>query len=151
VIGADVRPDWGCNRWHIWRTIGAVHARRVRLRSAVQVVAYVGIAVSGIIPQASVELKRLIELIDPLARVIDRRWVVRRNSRWRDNARGAASVGYRNRRDIDAATSWNFARTFGAFALAVFAFRFFRSCVREKGTLRLGGVKIFGVLRSAPG
>jgi hypothetical protein len=52
-----------------------------------EVVAYVGVAVSGIIPQAPVKWKRLIKLVDPLAGVID----------GRRNVRGRRRLGQRQR------------------------------------------------------
>ena len=61
------------------------------LGSAVQVVAYVSIAIGRIIPQTSVQWKGLIKLVDALAGVIDGGWVVR-GDRWRHDARGASGV-----------------------------------------------------------
>jgi hypothetical protein len=50
-------------------TVAAV----TRLPLPGEVVAYVGVAVSGIVAQAPVKRKRVIKLVDPLARVIDGR------------------------------------------------------------------------------
>jgi hypothetical protein len=52
-----------------------------RLPLPVEVVAYVGVAVGGIIPQAAVEWERLIKLIDPLAGIVDGRRNVRTRRR----------------------------------------------------------------------
>jgi len=68
----------------------------------VHVVAYVGVAIGGIIPQARVKWKRVIKLVDPLARVVDgrrnvrsRRWLGQRQRgralNWRDVRAAAAS------------------------------------------------------------
>jgi hypothetical protein len=59
----------------------AVGCRAPRLRLSVEIVAQVGVAVGGIVPQALVKLKRLIDLTNPLAGVADGRRVVRSDSR----------------------------------------------------------------------
>jgi hypothetical protein len=59
----------------------AVGCRTPRLRLSVEIVAQVGVAVGGIVPQALVKLKGLIELTNPLARVADGRRVVWSGSR----------------------------------------------------------------------
>jgi hypothetical protein len=70
----------------------------------VEVVAYVGVAVGGIIPQAAVEWERLIQLVDPLAGIVDGRRNVRTRRRlgqrqrwcalnWRDVGTAAAARG----------------------------------------------------------
>src|SRR6266705_5077166 len=112
IDGVSLRSE-GCER-NDYLIRGTIHRHSARgRRLAVQVVAYIGIAVSGIIPQAPVELKRLIELIDPLARVIDWRWVVRRDSgrlhrqggrSWKTSHRGnRRNEGGAPSRDVDAA------------------------------------------------
>src|SRR5262249_41515856 len=60
--------------------------------SAVQVVAYISIATDRIVPQTSVQWKRLIKLVDALAGVIDGGWVVSGDRRWRHDARGASGA-----------------------------------------------------------
>ena len=59
----------------------AAVAATTRLPLPVEVVAYVGVAVSGIIPQTPVKWKRVIQLVDLLAGVIDRRRNVRSRRR----------------------------------------------------------------------
>ena len=77
-------------RWTVLKCLGrriqlgsgrAIGCRTPRLRLSVEIVAQVGVAVGGIVPQALVKLKRLIELTNPLARVADGRRVVRSGSR----------------------------------------------------------------------
>ena len=69
-----------------------------------EIVAYVLVAICGIVPQAPVEWKRLIKLLDPLAGVVDRRRNVGRRGglgqrqrwcalNWRDVRTAAAARG----------------------------------------------------------
>src|SRR4249920_1324516 len=75
--------------WSEWRrsstarrgTCCAPPAAPSRLRLSVEIVAQVGVAVGGIVPQALVKLKGLIELTNPLAGVADGRRVVRSGNR----------------------------------------------------------------------
>jgi hypothetical protein len=71
VWGVLGQPDWVTDR---------------RLRSAVQVVADVGVAAGRVVPQTAVERKRMIKLVDPLAGIIDGGWVVSGNRRRRCDA-----------------------------------------------------------------
>jgi len=97
------------------------------VRSAVQVVTNVGVPVGGIEPQASVEWKGMIELVDPLAGVVDGRRDVRSYRGRRRDPRLAASPRQRERCCVGTAPSRNPAWTFGLFTLAVLALKVFRS------------------------
>ena len=54
--------------------------RAERLRSAAEVVAYVGVAVAGIVAEAAVQWKRLVGLNDAVAGAVDGGRVVRGDS-----------------------------------------------------------------------
>lgn len=118
-------------RWTVLKCLGrrirlgsgrAVGCRTPRLRLSVEIVAQVGVAVGGIVPQALVKLKRLIELTNPLARVADGRRVVRSGSRrlpqqgrtWEPTRRG-------RRWNQTGATSRDLDRAFRRLAFRLFA------------------------------
>ena len=65
------------------RTQRRVLRKRGAAQSAAEVVAYVGVAVAGIIAQAPVEWKRLVGLDDAVARAVDGGRVVRGDSQGR--------------------------------------------------------------------
>src|SRR6516165_6391787 len=58
------------------------------MQSAAELRAHVGVAVSGAVPQAPVQLKGLIGLNDPVAGAVDVRRIVRSNSQWRPQRPG---------------------------------------------------------------